>query len=397
MNKNILILHECTDDVKAAWKSAGFSVFVLTELKRGFSEKELQNQLICYKKMNNIGWLFSFGFVPNAAKVCQKEEIGYICWEQDCPLPAYWNKAALFPNNYIFVFDKKQYCEMVLRGFQNVWYLPLATSVNSFQKCIQEDQGKTAEQYSHDVAFVGNLYNDEDHSLYDKIKILPSYLRGYIDGLMIAQRKVWGIDLITEALNENVLKLLRKYVKFDMDNEYDNGFDETMYKVIIGQKIAQQERMEVCSYLAAHFDFVLYTGGDTSFDDKIVNKGYANYLKQMPLIFYHSKINIHITMRTITSGIPLRVLDVLACEGFLLTNYQPEIAEYFVDGEELVIYQDFQDMYEKIEYYLSHEEERKRIAHAGFLKVREYFNYDTGIREILKVLEKTNEESPNCL
>ena len=154
---------------------------------------------------------------------------------------------------------------------------------------------------------------------------------------------------------------------------------------MIGQKMAQMERKEVCTYLADHYDFRLYTRSDTSFNPNINNCGSVDYMTKMPLVFRYSKINIHIQSRSIPSGMSLRILDVLACEGFLLTNYQPEIDEYFTDGEELVIYYDFQDMYEKIEYYLEHEEERKRIAHAGYQKVKEEFSYVSGVKKILNI------------
>ena len=55
--------------------------------------------------------------------------------------------------------------------------------------------------------------------------------------------------------------------------------------------------------------------------------GYADYYEQMPKIFRLSDVNLNISLRTIQTGIPLRVLDVLACGGFLISNYQEELAE----------------------------------------------------------------------
>ena len=57
----------------------------------------------------------------------------------------------------------------------------------------------------------------------------------------------------------------------------------------------------------------------------------------MPLIFRESKINLNITLRSITSGMPLRALDIMGAGGFLLSNYQQELAENYIDGEELVL------------------------------------------------------------
>ena len=78
----------------------------------------------------------------------------------------------------------------------------------------------------------------------------------------------------------------------------------------------------------------------------------------MPLIFHYSKINLNITSKSIRSGLPLRIFDILGCGGFLLTNYQPELSNYFTPGYDLVCYSSEDELLEKTEYYLSHEKER---------------------------------------
>ena len=90
----------------------------------------------------------------------------------------------------------------------------------------------------------------------------------------------------------------------------------------------------------------------------------------MPYIFHNSKINLNITSKTIESGIPLRVFDILSCGGFCLTNYQPEIARYFTDGEDLVMYSSMEDLVDKVAYYLEHDEEREQIARNGYEKLK---------------------------
>ena len=72
----------------------------------------------------------------------------------------------------------------------------------------------------------------------------------------------------------------------------------------------------------------------------------------------------------------------MACGGFCLTNYQPEIATLFEDGKELVMYMDVKDMLQKVEYYLEHEEERVQIAKAGREKVCNCFSVRDGVGAI---------------
>ena len=55
------------------------------------------------------------------------------------------------------------------------------------------------------------------------------------------------------------------------------------------------------------------------------------------------------------------------------------------------MYSNFQDLYEKIDYFLEHEEERTAIARAGYLKVRKHFTYAEGIKAITAVMEELDE------
>ena len=66
----------------------------------------------------------------------------------------------------------------------------------------------------------------------------------------------------------------------------------------------------------------------------------------------------------------MRIFDVLGAGGFLLTNYQEELEDYFEIGKDLVCYSSEEDLLQKTAYYLEHDEERKQIARNGYLKVK---------------------------
>lgn len=385
--KKVLFECKCVSGVRSAWEQFGYRVLESpVELSKQTTEK-ICEILDDYVNEDDVQNVFSFNFSPAVAEACCRYQIVYICWVLDCPHISLWSKIAEYEGNRIFVFDLVQYNSLVERGLKHVFYLPLCADLDSFEQCIETDQGKQIDRFGADVAFVGTLYNDKNHNLFDRISYLPQDVRGYLDGIMDVQRKMWGVDLLYDAVNGSINARLKELIQIGENDDLVPGSFEVMFANILGLKLAQLERMEACSNLARKFNFCLYTESDTSFDPCINNCGYADYLKEMPLIFHYSKINIHITLRSITSGMSLRVLDVLACGGFLLTNYQQEIAEYFTDGKELVMYHSFEDMYEKINYYLAHEEERKQIAFAGYRKVKECFGYVNGFGRIVEVLE----------
>ena len=90
-------------------------------------------------------------------------------------------------------------------------------------------------------------------------------------------------------------------------------------------------------------------------------------------------------MCTIQTGIPLRILDIMACGGFVLTNAQPELFEYFDVGNDIVVYEDMKDMVMKVMYYLKHDEERIRIAENGHRKVCKKFSFDDRLKTLLEI------------
>ena len=54
---------------------------------------------------------------------------------------------------------------------------------------------------------------------------------------------------------------------------------------------------------------------------------------------------------------------------FLITDDWIGREEYFIDGEDIVIYNDINDLNDKILYYLKNDKERERISNNGFKKV----------------------------
>lgn len=100
-------------------------------------------------------------------------------------------------------------------------------------------------------------------------------------------------------------------------------------------------------------------------------------------MFRQSRINLNISRRGIKSGIPLRAFDIMGSRGFLLSNFQADFLDFFVPGEDFVYYESKEDFLEKVDYYLTHEDERQRIAENGYHKVAAGHTYRHRVREIL--------------
>lgn len=109
-------------------------------------------------------------------------------------------------------------------------------------------------------------------------------------------------------------------------------------------------------------------------------------MTHMPLVFNNSRINLNMTIRNIRTGIPLRVWDILGAGGFLLTNFQVELPDYFENGKDIVYYEDINDSCRKARYYLAHEDERRQIALNGYNIVKQNHSYTQRIATILDMV-----------
>jgi hypothetical protein len=85
-----------------------------------------------------------------------------------------------------------------------------------------------------------------------------------------------------------------------------------------------------------------------------------------------------------------RIFEGMACGKLVITDRLPEnrgLGEVFVEGEEIVLYNDMFDCIEKINYYTDNEEERERIAHNGMKKVLENYTQSQVVDKLIKAYE----------
>lgn len=104
----------------------------------------------------------------------------------------------------------------------------------------------------------------------------------------------------------------------------------------------------------------------------------------------YRKSKIIINIVTGEEGIPvktvnLRVFEVCGVGSFLLNWYNGPIDEFFKDGKEIVNFKNSQDLLEKAKYYLSHENEREKIALAGWKRTVKDHSYSKRLKEMFKI------------
>lgn len=356
------------------------------EQKLGNYDIEPEFEKILTKKIHEQDYdlVFTVNYFAVISNVCQREHIPYVSWTCDNPLISMYHESVFHDCNYIFTFDQTNYLEFKQMGVKHIWYLPLSVDAKRLDSLM--NQADDLYQYQADVSFVGSLY---ERNSYDKIKSsLPEYLRGYFDATMEAQMNLSGANIIEPMLTTEILEELQKYFRLEKSEGSFSDLGLIFQTTVLGFKIAEIERRRALLELSKYFKVHVYSNSDTSDFLNIQYCGSVDYWSQMPKVFRASKINLNMTIPNIKSGIPLRVWDILGSGGFLLTNYQAEIPYYFEEGKDLVCFDGIEDMRDKVRYYLSHEEERAKIARSGYEKVKEHHTYVDRLSKILKIVKE---------
>jgi spore maturation protein CgeB len=81
-----------------------------------------------------------------------------------------------------------------------------------------------------------------------------------------------------------------------------------------------------------------------------------------------------------------RVYETMASGAFLMVDAQRDVINLFNPGVELVVFEDIEDLYDKIHYYLKHQNEREAIAHKGRETVLNKHTYPHRLEKMLSIV-----------
>lgn len=370
-------------------KSQGNEVIIYDKPCRHYTKDlELASDMIMFINTNNIECVVSFNYFPIVSMICNASGIDYYSWVYDCPHHTLFSGAVNLKCNHIGIFDRELVKNLKMNVVNTVFHLPLAVDTQIFSKSISHSNIKGT-----DISFVGSLYTGK-HGYFDFLDVSEKTKQ---DTFEVIEKELFNYKsscCIPDSLCTEWIEVMAKEHLL-LGDEYFVTDKELVQTEIIERKMTSLERASILEQIARKYTrrFALYTNSDTtgkvsaygisdetfSLLDKC-NRGIVDYKTEMPSIFNKSKINLNITLRSIHSGIPLRVLDIMGCGGFVLSNYQPELAEFFEEDKEVVLFNSMEECLEKIEYYLQRDDIRNRIANNGYLAVKERFNYENVVK-----------------
>lgn len=322
--------------------------------------------------------VFSVNYFPLLAEACHLTGTKYLSWSYDCPLNVPDIEQTLgYETNYVFLFDRVQALSYQQKGYSHVYHLPLAVNTTRLDNIHPSNEDVL--HYSSDLSFVGSLYPSTYHIL---SATMSDYNRGFLDALVEMQQSLYGQYLFDKNITDKLVGSINADYKAANVNIQLNK-EQLVYS--IATYVTHRERLTLLGALSSRYQLHLYSRDTHEHLPTEIFKGPVSYMNDMPKVFKLSKINLNITVKNTQSGIPLRALDIMGCGGFLLSNYQPELAEYFLPDEDFVYYEDLEDAVQKAAFYLEHDDLRIRIAQNGYHKVKEFFNYPRQLQQMFDI------------
>lgn len=342
-------------------------------------------------ELDGYDFVITQNFGVNVAEACHQKNKPYISWIYDSPYIATYQKEALYPTNFIFAFDKKQVERIKAIGCKNIFYQPLAANmaITSMLNISDEDIAK----YQTDVAFVGKIY---EHSFYEKfISVASENVKKDIDDMFENVACHWGKEITPFGyLSDETINFIDSFMDQSYKGKYKIDKRFLNEAVLMIPTIAGYERKKTLKLCGDNFKTALYTTSNLDVLKQIdeLNKisiyPPVNYDDEMYKVFYSSKINLNLTLRSIETGIPQRIFDIMSVGGPVFTNYQEEIEELFVPGKDIVVFNSLEELKDKADYYLRHENERVRLGINGYYRVRDEYNYTESLKKMFAIVEK---------
>jgi len=212
-------------------------------------------------------------------------------------------------------------------------------------------------------------------NLIDRFKLFDIYAT---HTLIDTKRKFAGMQLFlpnaanTELYNlggpvTEVFNRLRQEKNYRYDISFFGGMDGNRYKEDLDRQLFFEALAKRLDEIGVHYKFV-ETG----------DKGIP--LKEQIDLIQSSKINLNYGARCeyqapIASGLPERFFGIPACGGFLLGDRRIHTNDSFEIGVHLDDFSNLDECVEKIEYYLVHFEQSRKMAEQAYRHVLKHHTY----------------------
>jgi len=356
--------------------------------ERGYTVKKLLVSVLNVERFMNIcrnfkpSMVVSVNFSPEMAMLTTVQNIPYISWTVD-PLPLARFKLIKGTKTELctaFVHRKKICDTFKAVGINHTFYLPLAAPG---KRRIPVTDPALLNGYHCNISFVGNsltkeldtlnAYLKSNHWDDNELTLFNEHLNIYFTNVGDGN-SFEGIDAEFPHLPEPFREKLLKCPKQAYLKDLLNGALSCLLRM--GRVKTLQEKN-------------IHVYGDKGWQSLGNSyKGFANHGDELTAIYCASTINLDLPRIYQRDILTMRIFDILACGGIMLTEQSAGLSDIFSDGTHLMSYTDSKDMMQKTEHLLQDKALRESISLQGKNEVLKHHLISHRIDTILEEYRK---------
>lgn len=215
--------------------------------------------------------------------------------------------------------------------------------------------------HDRDVCFAGNVYLNQITA--DPVHQIPE-IALMVD--RITERKLadfrhsaWDLFIheIQRLSNDDLIRLKLSP---------DGTFFWQVYRYVVWVAVNTRVRMGVLSAVSQPVDFF---GGFADPDGvsllkastNINYRGSVDYIKELPNVFNRTKITVDVANQLAQRSVAGKFFECFAAGGFTLVDRRPDLIAEFGAAAEAVTYETTEELNYKIDYFLTHESDRRDL------------------------------------
>lgn len=253
---------------------------------------------------------------------------------------------------------------------------------------------KFKREYNFDIPTI-NYFSDKIESetsrkcwknYYEEIK-KPENIVFYWDESLVndAKKEIENLYYLPLFVNTNIYKDLNLKKKYDIMFAGKLYFEERAHSILN------------LMYRFPYLDFTIFSHPEhfeksiqdlNNCDQIVLKKAYKGFIAdeyQMVQEINKSKIILNFTSQG-KESLNYRIYEVLACETFLLTDYKKEMETLFSPGNDIVYYNNDDDLISKVEDYLNNTNFYEPIIKAGRQVVEKKYSHKIAAQKMLETI-----------
>lgn len=299
-------------------------------------------------------------------QICKLLGLNYVSWTVDIPAYNFFQPENRNPLYRHYTADCVAYQQARSLGWNNVYYLPPATS----GKVKTQQDLETWRHLKNYVVFIGNTsFVSEFQNL---IGLVSAKCSQQLNEMIIRQVESPDYWCLPQIINEfiSTYPALWHEVVNRWGLQPTDGYtvkDKLAY--YLGKESAGRIRLNLVEEIMKKCKVAVF--GDEGWQKLAHNPnflygGTANHYTEVPAIYQSAGVNLNLTRPYAQNRVlPVRIFDVLGSGGFLLSNEDSLLKEYFRPDEHLILCSS-KDIAEQAANWLNKPARiRQEIAEAG--------------------------------